>query len=83
MKYLETIASGKDVRNSVTSLQEKEKNDEEGEKGGGIRTRGSGCCKSHSTSLPETIAVKFFKLQFYYHTHTHAHAEIYTHTHTH
>lgn len=31
MKYLETIASGKDVRNSVTSLQEK-KNDEEGER---------------------------------------------------
>lgn len=29
MKYLETIASGKDVRNSVTSLQEK-RNDEEG-----------------------------------------------------
>lgn len=33
MKYLETIASGKDVRNSVTSLQEKEKNDEEGKEG--------------------------------------------------
>lgn len=32
MKYLETIASGKDVRNSVTSLQEKEKNDEEWER---------------------------------------------------
>lgn len=81
MKYLETIASGKDVRNSVTSLQRHGKTERErGE--GRIRTRGCGCCKSHSTSLPETIAVKFFKLQFYYHTHTHTQRYTRTHTHT-
>lgn len=30
MKYLETIASGKDVRNSVTSLQRHEKKERKG-----------------------------------------------------
>lgn len=55
---------------------------ERGRGEGRIRTRGCGCCKSHSTSLPETIAVKFFKLQFYYHTHTHTQRYTRTHRHT-
>lgn len=81
MKYLETIASGKDVRNSVTSLQEKEKNDEEWEREVEQEQGGVAVVKVTQHLCQKQLQSSSLSCSFII-THKRTHSQRYTRTHT-